>query len=102
MTPIPHLTDTLLPEEAERQLRVAVGVELGHFDHPRLDRFLEGLPKTRASDLVALLFDAQTLGARIGAFVDVDDAQARVLFYSALLAVKDEIDRRLPIPKGAS
>lgn len=68
---------------------------------PELDAFLPRVPTLRTSDLIGFVADPRALAARLG-LSSLYPSDARSVCDAALDAIKDEIDRRLPIPEGGS
>jgi len=114
------MTPGLTSEEAEAQLRVLIAN--ADIQDEKLDQLREQLPKMRTSDLFCYLTDHRALLTRLGILHDevlvlsdiegvagvlvVAAAQAgvehaQIVTYAASLAIKDEIDRRFPIPEDA-
>lgn len=88
---------------AEIQLRDLLKIELTKFEHPTLDRFLAQVRGLRMSDLVACVSDRDTVDAWIGEkAIDPTSSRGQCLAAAAILAAKDEIDRRFPIPESSS
>jgi hypothetical protein len=94
----------LSSEEAEKQLRALIATTGGIHD-AKLDAFKARLPKMRMSDLIGYYIDPETLARELGLKVGVkleDPVHAGRVSIAAVLAIKDEIDRRFPNPGGTT
>ena len=93
----------LTPEQAEAQLRAIIAD--ANLQDPKLDTFCASLPTMRASDLFSYIADHTALR---NALIDDDDAaitdieRTKLVLYAAVLAIKDQIDRRFPVPATGS
>ncbi len=88
------------PTEAERELRQIVAD--ADLQDERLDAFRARLPAMRTSDLIFYPSDNVALAIVLGLGEPTyrhDAERTKLIAYAAIFAIKDEIDRRLPIPK---
>lgn len=86
------------PEEAERQIRTILAD--ADLRDDKLDAFVARVPTMRTSDLFSYLADPAPLTTALGLMRNEDDlARLKLIGIAAVFAIKDEIDRRFPIPK---
>lgn len=98
------MTPDLTSEEAEAQLRALIAN--ADIQDEKLDELREQLPKMPTSGLFCYVIDQKALMTRLGILSDVelvsDDVEhSQIVTFAAVLAIKDEIDRRFPIPEDA-
>lgn len=98
------MTPDLTSKEAEAKLRAVIAD--ADLQDEKLNELRKQLPKMRTSDLFCYVADAWSLLTRLGitkdgALVSADVEHAQIVTYAASLAIKDEIDRRFPIPGDA-
>lgn len=98
-----HLPKDLTSDEAEAQVRALLAT--ADIRDAKLDTFVMRLPTLRTSDLFGYLADHVALTTALGILWDGIQVEGnfdrqRLISYAAVLAIKDEIDRRFPIPGG--
>jgi hypothetical protein len=64
---------------------------------PELDAFLGNVPAMKTSDLLDLIMNSSALTQRLSLWSQYPN-DARSIRDAAVVAIKAEIDRRLPIP----
>lgn len=95
------MTLKLTPEEAETKMRALIAE--ANIQDELLDTFIARIPTLRTSDLFGYIADHVALTTALGILEDgelIDDdlERAKLVSYAAVLALKDEIDRRFPVP----
>lgn len=94
---------TSTSREAEAKIRAIIAD--ADLKNEKLTAFREELPAMRMSDLIGYMTDPKALLAALGivqddTLVQNDVEYARIVSIAAIMALKDEIDQRFPIPEG--